>query len=138
MIIARPGVREIVSDRFAAVASNKACEAEPNEVIVPGQCDAFQQEIARTYDFSPARMNHSQVEAQSQRLDAFWGKVRQSRGRFSLVFAKRSTKRRSDSFFNIDGSMLLVDIDPSRASQRPCRCASSSTLTWMEQTSNTG
>jgi hypothetical protein len=104
-------------DRFTAVASNKVSEAEPNEVIVPGQCDAFQQEIARTYDFSPARMNHSQVEAQSQRLDAFWGKVRQSRGTLLPCLRKALNEERSDSFFNIDGSMLLVDIDPSRASK---------------------
>jgi hypothetical protein len=104
-------------DRFPAAASNALAEAEPNEVIAPGQCDAFQQEIARTYNFNPAGMSHSQVEAQSKKLDDFWGRVRESRTTLLPCLRKALKEERSDSFFNIDGSMLLVDVDPSRASK---------------------
>jgi len=104
-------------DRFAVAASNSLSEAEPNEVVAPGQCDAFQQEIVRTYNFNPAGMSQSQREVQSGRLDTFWNKVRQSRATLLPCLRKALNEERSDSFFNIDGSMLLVDVDPSRASK---------------------
>ncbi len=104
-------------DRFAIAASNSLSEAEPNEVVAPGQCDGFQQEVARTYNFKPAGMSDSQREVQSSRLDAFWNKVRQSRATWVPCLRKALNEERSDSFFHIDGSMLLVDIDPSRASK---------------------
>lgn len=104
-------------DRFAAAAPNSLTEAAPNEVIAPGQCDAFQQDIGRTYNFNPAGMSDSQREAQSSRLDAFWNKVRQSRATLVPCLRKALSEERSGSFFNIDGSMLLVDVDPSRASK---------------------
>jgi len=104
-------------DNFAAAASNSLSEAEPNEVVAPGQCDAFQQEIVRTYNFNPAGMSQSQKEVQSSRLDTLWSKVRQSRATLVPCLRKALNEERSDSFFNIDGSMLLVDVDPSRASK---------------------
>jgi hypothetical protein len=88
-----------------------------NEVIAPGQCDAFQQEIAKTYDFSPARMNENQIKAQSKKLDVFWQKVRQSPQTYVPCLRNALNNERTGSFFNIDGSMLLVDIDPSPASK---------------------
>ncbi|HEU5237323.1 MAG TPA: hypothetical protein VFU37_09295 [Pyrinomonadaceae bacterium] len=104
-------------DRFTAASSNSASDVESNEVIAPGQCDAFQQEIASTYNFSPASLNDNQRETQSRKLDAFWNKVRQSRATLLPCLRKALSDERSDSFFNIDGSMLLVDVDPSRASK---------------------
>ena len=104
-------------DRFTVAASNTLSEAEPNEMIAPGQCDAFQQEIVNTYNFNPAGMNQGQVEVQSKKLDTFWNKVRQSRATLVPCLRKALNEERSDSFFNIDGSMLLVDVDPSRASK---------------------
>jgi len=104
-------------DRFTLAASNSLSEAAPNEVVAPGQCDTFQQEIGRTYNFNPAGMSDSQREVQSNRLDAFWSKVRQSRATLVPCLRKALNEERSDSFFNIDGSMLLVDVDPSRASK---------------------
>jgi hypothetical protein len=104
-------------DRFDASTKTSLSEAEPNEIINPGQCDAFQEEIAKTYAFNAAAMNRSQIDAQSQKLDAFWSKVRQSRATLLPCLRKALNEERSDSFFNIDGSMLLVDVDPSRASK---------------------
>src|SRR5258705_8920043 len=62
-------------------------------------------------------MSQSQIEVQSKRLDTFWGRVRQSRATLLPCLRKALNEERSDSFFNIDGSMLLVDVDPSRASK---------------------
>ena len=104
-------------DSFALNTSNSFSEAEPNEAIAPGQCDAFQQEIRKTYNFNPAQMDRGQVQAQSQKLDTFWNNVRQSRAKLLPCLRKALNEEHSDSFFNIDGSMLLVDVDPSRASK---------------------
>lgn len=104
-------------DRFAVAASNSTSEVAPNEAVAPGQCDAFQQEIVKTYNFNPADLSRSQIEGQSKRLDSFWAKVRESRATLVPCLRKALNEERSDSFFNIDGSMLLVDVDPSRASK---------------------
>jgi hypothetical protein len=111
-------------DRFNAranslrdLAHSTIAIAEPNETIVPGQCDSFQQTIKNTYNFKPSLMNAAQVAAQSAKLDAFWNQVRQSRATVLPCLRKSLTEDNSDSFFVIDGSMLLVDIDPSRASK---------------------
>lgn len=116
-IIKRTGRPPNSLDSFTVAASNSLSVAEPNEIVAPGQCDGFQQEIARTYSFNPAGMSQSQIEAQSRKLDSLWSKVRQSRAMLLPCLRKALNEERSDSFFNIDGSMLLVDVDPSRASK---------------------
>ncbi|OLD25924.1 MAG: hypothetical protein AUJ04_06765 [Acidobacteria bacterium 13_1_40CM_3_55_6] len=104
-------------DRFNSAASNPVSLVERNEVIAPGQCDAFRQTVASTYNFNPERMSEEQIKAQSARLDVFWNQVRQSRGLLVPCLRKALEQETSGSFFNIDGSMLLVDIDPSAASR---------------------
>lgn len=104
-------------DRFAAAATTGRSDEPVNEVIAPGQCDAFQQEIARTYNFKAAGLTQEQVEAQSKRLDVFWNKVRQSAGALIPCLRKALDDDHSGRFFNIDGSMLLVEVNPSRASK---------------------
>jgi len=104
-------------DRLSSSASNNASLAEPNETIAPGQCDAFQQTIRNTYNFNPALMNDTEMKVESAKLDVFWNKVRQSRATLLPCLRKALKEATSGSFFNIDGSMLLVDIDPSGASK---------------------
>ena len=104
-------------DSFSSVAPEKVSLAEPNETITPGQCDSFQQTIMSTYNFNPALMNDAEVKVQSGRLDLFWDKVRQSRATLLPCLRKALKEDTSPGFFAIDGSMLLVDIDPSGASK---------------------
>jgi hypothetical protein len=98
-------------------ANLNTSRAEPNEVIVPGQCDAFQQTIKTTYNFNPALLNEAQQQSQSARLDVFWNQVRQARATLLPCLRKSLADDHSPSFFAIDGSMLLVDVDPSGASK---------------------
>lgn len=112
----RPGSRPAGLDRFNAVAANAAI-AEPNESIAPGQCDEFQQTIRATYNFNPAQMNSAQISAQSGKLDIFWNQVRQRRATLVPCLRKALVEHNTGSFFAIDGSMLLVELDPSRASK---------------------
>lgn len=107
-------------DRLSDLPSSAlagASVSEPNETIMPGQCDDFQRTIKSTYNFKPALMSESQVQAQSERLDVFWNQVRQSRRTLVPCLRKALQDDPSGSFFSIDGSMLLVDVDPSNASK---------------------
>ncbi len=104
-------------DSFNSVAPEKVSLAEPNETIAPGQCDSFQQTIKTTYNFNPALMNEAEVKVQSGKLDLFWDKVRQSRATLLPCLRQALKEYTSSGFFAIDGSMLLVDIDPSGASK---------------------
>lgn len=104
-------------DAFANLRHSSAAVVEPNETTTPGQCDSFQQTIKGIYNFKPALMNESQVKAQSEKLDVFWNQVRQSRATLLPCLRQALKQDRSGSFFAIDGSMLLVDVDPSGASK---------------------
>lgn len=116
LIKPRPGARPAGLDRFSTALKNDS-EAAPNENIAPGQCDAFQQTIRNTYNFSPANMNSDQIKNQSVKLDVFWNSVRQSRTTLIPCLRKALAEDKSASFFGIDGSMLLVELEPSRASK---------------------
>lgn len=105
------------TDAFANLRHSPAGGVEPHEIITPGQCDSFQQTIKGIYNFKPALMNESQVKAQSEKLDVFWNQVRQSRATLLPCLRQALKQDKSGSFFAIDGSMLLVDIDPSGASK---------------------
>ena len=109
------GARPAELDRFTVATANDA--REPVEAIAPGQCDQFQQTIGNTYNFNPGLLNDSQRQGQSAKLDGFWNQVRQSRATLLPCLRKALKEDNSGSFFAIDGSMLLVDIDPSRASK---------------------
>jgi len=109
------GARVAELDRFTVATANDS--SEPVEAIAPGQCDQFQQTIRNTYNFNPALLDSGQMSAQSARLDVFWNQVRQSRATLLPCLRKALKEDNSSSFFAIDGSMLLVDIDPSRASK---------------------
>ena len=115
-LIKRKAASPPALDRFTAIADNSYVAA-PNETIAPGQCNEFQQTIRKTYDFNPGLMNEAQVKEQSAKLDIFWSHVRQSRTTLVPCLRKALAEDTSDSFFAIDGSMLLVDLDPSRASK---------------------
>lgn len=104
-------------DAFANLRRSPAGGVEPREIITPGQCDSFQQTIKGIYNFKPALMNESQVKAQSEKLDVFWNQVRQSRATLLPCLRQALKQDKSGSFFAIDGSMLLVDVDPSGASK---------------------
>jgi hypothetical protein len=91
--------------------------AGANEVMRPGQCESFNQTIKRTYNFKPVNFNEAQRSAKSAELDQFWTQVRQSPAVLVPCLRQALRDDTSASFFSIDGSMLLVDIDPSQASK---------------------
>jgi len=91
--------------------------APANEVVRPGQCDSFNQTIKQTYNFKPANLNDAQRSARSADLDQFWNQVRQSPALLIPCLRKALREDTSPSFFSIDGSMLLVNVDPSDASK---------------------
>jgi hypothetical protein len=121
------GTAWILKRKSGAVANNRldlhtnssanVSVAEPNEAIAPGQCGSFQQTIRNTYNFKPALLSDAQRTAKSEKLDGFWASVRQSRATLLPCLRQALENDKSGGFFVIDGSMLLVDADPSRASK---------------------
>ena len=91
--------------------------SEPGDTVAAGQCDAFSQRVKTTYNFNPANLNDVQRDMQAAKLDVFWNEVRQSSRTLLPCLRKALKEHNSGSFFAIDGSMLLVDIDPSPASK---------------------
>jgi hypothetical protein len=75
------------------------------------------QTIKATYNFNPAQFNDAQRNAASAKLDGFWNHVRESRARLVPCLRQALKSEQSSSFFGIDGSMLLVEVDPSNASK---------------------
>jgi hypothetical protein len=107
-----------LANRFKAHGDGSPLSVvEPNETIAPGQCDGFQQMIKSTYNFNPAGLSDAQREAQSAKLDGLWNHVRQSRATLVPCLRKALKEDSSGSFFAIDGSMLLVEVDPTDASK---------------------
>lgn len=103
------------ANRFSSTGA--ASFAEPKEAIAPGECDSFMQTVRTTYNFNPAQFNDAQRSAASAKLDDFWSSVRQSRATLLPCLRQALKSDKSGSFFGIDGSMLLVEIDPSGASK---------------------
>ena len=91
--------------------------AEPKEILNAALCDTFQRTIRNTYNFNPARMNDAEMKAASAKLDVLWNQVKQSRAGLVPCLREALKADTSGGFFAIDGSMLLVDQDPSRASK---------------------
>jgi hypothetical protein len=112
---APPRSLDQTANRFSS--TDGAAFAEPNEAIAAGQCDAFMQTVRTTYNFNPAQFNDAQRNAASAKLDDFWGYVRQSSAKLMPCLRQALKSDKSGSFFGIDGSMLLVEVDPSRASK---------------------
>jgi hypothetical protein len=110
----RPSIDQ-TADRFGS--GSGLSFAEPNEAVAPGQCDDFMQTIKATYNFNPANFNDAQRNAASAKLDNFWNQVRQSRATLVPCLRQALKSDQSRSFFAIDGSMLLVDVDPTGASK---------------------
>lgn len=104
-------------DQLSSRRDMSVSTAEPKEVPGAAQCDSFQQAIRSTYNFNPARMNDAEMKVESAKLDVFWKQVRESRATLVPCLRKALKEDTSSGFFAIDGSMLLVDIDPSSASK---------------------
>ncbi|HVQ38609.1 MAG TPA: hypothetical protein VMS31_13820 [Pyrinomonadaceae bacterium] len=110
-----PPALDITTRRLTTNVSYSMSAA--NEVVRPGQCDTFNQTIKHTYNFKPANFNDAQRRAKSAELDQFWNQVRESAPVLVPCLRKALRDDTSPSFFSFDGSMLLVDIDPSDASK---------------------
>ncbi|HKP48288.1 MAG TPA: hypothetical protein VJT50_16925, partial [Pyrinomonadaceae bacterium] len=66
---------------------------------------------------NPANFNEEQRHQTSAQLDGFWNEVRASQPILLPCLRKELKAHTSGSFFAIDGSMLLVNLDPSPASK---------------------
>ena len=116
-IVKRKTRRQPAFDPLSWRRNESVSVAEPKEVLNAALCDTFQKTLRNTYNFNPARMTDAEVKAASAKLDVLWNQVRQSRAGLVPCLREALTADTSGGFFAIDGSMLLVDQDPSRASK---------------------
>jgi len=97
--------------------SVKAEREEPSESFDATTCAEFQKTIASTYNFNPAVLNDAQRAAKSAELDRVWNAVRASRQTLVPCLRNALQNSNANSFFGIDGSSLLMQVDPSRSAK---------------------
>jgi hypothetical protein len=70
----------------------------------------FHAEVQRLYAFEPHNATKSQINAQSERLDAFWRQVKAEHAVLIPALATELQDKSNPSFFYYDGSKLLLSI----------------------------
>lgn len=80
-------------------------------------CAEFQRLVRATYDFRPSRLDAKQKEAKSARMDAFWKRVQGAPKELVPCLREALEAPDADAWFQVDGSALLVEADPSPASK---------------------
>ncbi|HEV2883321.1 MAG TPA: hypothetical protein VGW36_00595 [Pyrinomonadaceae bacterium] len=115
-IIKRKGDAPIAIERLGESSSSQDVAVSPVKRKMPAECDGFRQVIKQTYDFKPQLLNDSGRKAKSAELDDVWNHVKRNRSLLPCL-RKALEEDKTDSFFNVDGANLLVELDPSRASK---------------------
>jgi len=77
------------------------------------RCTALSRQVEQTYGFRPSQLDADALQKKSEQMDAVWTAVRQDRALVPCL--KAALKQRApDTWFQFDGSQLLVSIEPSR------------------------
>jgi hypothetical protein len=93
---------------LAALAQGSAAPDDP--------CAALNARIDRTYGFRPSALDGAALQKKTEEMDAVWGAVHHDRALVPCL--KAALQRRTpDTWFQMDGSQLLVEVDPSHASK---------------------
>ena len=80
-------------------------------------CTGLQQQINKTYGFRPSRLTEEQKTAKSALMDEFWKRVKAAPKELGPCLKTALEMPNADGWFKIDGSGLLVEIDPSHDSK---------------------
>ncbi|GAC1446424.1 MAG: hypothetical protein NVSMB56_04960 [Pyrinomonadaceae bacterium] len=90
-------------------------------LIVCGQtintCAAFQQLVKTTYNFKPSQLSDAQREIKSKEMDKVWDKVKVDPKNLLPCLRQEINNPNADRWFHFDGSLLLVQSDPSHESK---------------------
>jgi hypothetical protein len=84
---------------------------------VPQDCAEFQKLVRETYDFRPSQLDAKQKQEKSARMDAFWKAVKAAPATQVPCLRAALEAADADAWFRVDGSALLVEVDPTQASK---------------------
>jgi hypothetical protein len=107
-------------------------------------CAALNQRVEQTYGFRPSQLGADERRTKSEQMDGVWNAVQQDHSLAPCL--KAALKQRAqDTWFQFDGSQLLVAVDPSREAKlvlldalRRVPLEDVDLRTWVEQSSALG
>lgn len=81
-----------------------------------GGCEPLAELVKKTYDFVPAKLPDGERKAKFAAMDAVWELVRSDRARFVPCLRELLAAPDAQAWFLCDGSALLSEVEPTRAS----------------------
>jgi len=76
-------------------------------------CTELQKLVRETYDFRPSKLDAAGQKRAGERMDAFWDKVKARPEVLAPCLREALLDAQADGWFRVDGSALLVEVDPS-------------------------
>lgn len=93
---------------FSALAS-----AAPPDRPDADRCAALSRRVEKAYGFRPSQLSADAQQAKSEQMDGVWNAVQQDHSLVPCLKAQLK-QRTQDTWFQFDGSLLLVSLDLSR------------------------
>lgn len=95
-----------------------ACAAATPALAAPdATCAELRGMAAKTYDFLPSKVSSKKRDEKSEQMDRFWSYAKAHSAEATPCLRQMLSEPRPGSYFPIDGSSLLVELDPSAASK---------------------
>lgn len=86
-------------------------------IAVPTDEAGFEAFVRSFYDFHPHTMSEAEISAKSTELNAFWARVKSDPIAYLPLLRRLLSNPDAPSFFNYDGSKLLLALSEDRADQ---------------------
>lgn len=81
-------------------------------------CEDFQKLVKATYNFKPSKLSDKEQTAKSAAMDKVWEQAKSNSVLLAPCLRELLVSPHIDPWFLFDGSCLLVEIDPSKASKQ--------------------
>jgi len=118
--------------------------SSPRPLDAPTDCAEFQRMVEATYAFQPSKLSKPEYDVKAKQLDAVWSYA-EEHAAVKDCLRRMLEQSHPGSYFPIDGSSLLVKIDPRSASRAlQARLWSDANLadvdprTWVDTLANLG
>lgn len=80
-------------------------------------CTEFQRLVKNSYNFKPSKLTKAEQGASVEQMDRVWKAVEAEPQRLEPCLRSSLEEANADPWFQVDGSNLLVSVDPSKASK---------------------
>lgn len=95
------------------------------------KCSSFQARVRTVYDFRPSKLNGAARERKAKEMDEVWKLVKADQAALVPCLRAALGAKNADAWFRVDGSALLVEVDPSRES-REIQCKHWTLADWKD------